>query len=127
MKKSILYVYLVTSVLLADSIVDISPISVTATGVSEKVTIQLAYAIGVVEPVSVFIDTHGTSKVDETKLEKCVREIFKLTPKGIIESLNLLEPIYSKTASYGHFGREEDSFHWEKIDKVKDIKSFFNI
>ncbi len=96
-------------------------------GVSEKVTIQLAYAIGVVEPVSIYVDTHGTSNVDDTKLESAVREIFKLTPKGIIESLDLLKPRYFKTASYGHFGREEDSFTWEKLDKVEDIKSYFNI
>ena len=101
--------------------------NLVAAEVSEKVTIQLAYAIGVVEPVSVFVETHGTSKVDERKLEKCVREIFKLTPKGIIESLDLLKPIYTKTASYGHFGREEDTFHWEKLDKVEDIKNYFNM
>ena len=101
--------------------------NLVAAGVSEKVTIQLAYAIGVIDPVSVFVETHGTSNVDESKLEKCVREIFKLTPKGIIESLDLLKPIYTKTATYGHFGRTEDNFHWERLDKVKDIQSYFNI
>ncbi len=101
--------------------------NLVAAKVSEKVTIQLAYAIGVVEPVSIYVDTHGTCHVDETKLESCVREIFKLTPKGIIESLDLLKPRYLKTASYGHFGRDEDEFSWEKLDKVEDIKSYFNI
>ncbi len=101
--------------------------NLVASKVSEKVTIQLAYAIGVVEPVSIYVDTHGTCHVDETKLESCVREIFKLTPKGIIESLDLLKPRYLKTASYGHFGRDEDEFSWEKLDKVEDIKSYFNI
>jgi len=101
--------------------------NLVASEVCEKVTIQLAYAIGVVEPVSVYVDTHGTSSVDESKFEDCVRKIFRLTPRGIIESLDLLRPIYAKTASYGHFGREEDSFSWEKLDKVEDIKEFFNI
>jgi len=96
-------------------------------GVSEKVTVQLAYAIGVVEPVSVYVETHGTSKVDEKSLEDAVRRIFKLTPKGIIESLDLLKPRYLKTASYGHFGREEESFTWEKLDKVDEIKDYFNL
>jgi S-adenosylmethionine synthetase len=96
-------------------------------GVSEKITVQLAYAIGVVEPVSIFIDTHNMAIVDESRLEDCVRELFRLTPKGIIESLNLLRPIYTKTASYGHFGREEDSFSWEKLDKVDEIRNYFNI
>jgi len=95
--------------------------------VCDKVTIQLAYAIGVVEPVSVLVDTHGTSKVDESKLEEAVRSIFRLTPKGIIESLDLLKPRYLKTASYGHFGREEEEFTWEKLDKVEEIKDYFNI
>ncbi len=101
--------------------------NLVAANVSEKVTIQLAYAIGVVDPVSVFVDTHGSSNVDESRLESCVREIFKLTPKGIIESLDLLKPRYLKTASYGHFGRDEDEFSWERLDKVEEIKSFFNI
>jgi S-adenosylmethionine synthetase len=96
-------------------------------GVSEKITVQLAYAIGVVEPVSIFIDTHNMAMVDESRLEDCVRELFRLTPRGIIESLDLLRPIYTKTASYGHFGREEDSFSWEKLDKVDEIRNYFNI
>jgi S-adenosylmethionine synthetase len=94
-------------------------------GVCEKVTIQLAYAIGVVEPVSILVDTHGTSNIDEIKLEACVREVFKLTPRGIIESLDLLKPIYKKTAAYGHFGR--DGFSWEETDKCEEIKSYLKL
>ena len=101
--------------------------NLVASGVCDKATIQLAYAIGVVDPVSIMVNTHGTSKVEEAKLEECVKEVFRLSPKGIIESLDLLRPIYQKTATYGHFGREEDSFSWEKTDKVNDIKSFLNI
>jgi len=101
--------------------------NLVAAQVCEKVTIQLAYAIGVVEPVSVYVETHGTSKVDENKLEEAVRKIFRLTPRGIIESLDLLKPRYLKTASYGHFGREEESFTWERLDKVEEIKDYFNI
>jgi S-adenosylmethionine synthetase len=101
--------------------------NLVAAGVCEMATIQLAYAIGVVKPVSVMVDTHGTNKVDEAKLETCVKEIFSLTPKGIIESLNLLQPIYQKTAAYGHFGREDEGFSWEKTDKVEQIKDFLNI
>ncbi len=99
--------------------------NLVAAGVCDKATIQLAYAIGVVEPVSILVDTHETSYVDDTKLEACVREFFRLTPKGIIESLDLLRPIYRKTAAYGHFGREEAQFAWEKTDKVSQIKDYF--
>ena len=101
--------------------------NLVAADVCDKATIQLAYAIGVVEPVSVLVDTHGTAKVDESRLESCVREIFKLTPKGIIESLDLLRPIYRKTAAYGHFGRELPEFTWEKKDKVEAIRNFFEL
>jgi S-adenosylmethionine synthetase len=101
--------------------------NLVAADICDEATIQLAYAIGVVEPVSVLVDTHGTSKVDESRLESCVREIFSLTPKGIIKSLDLLKPIYRKTASYGHFGREDENFSWEKKDKVNDIKNYFNL
>ncbi len=101
--------------------------NLVAADVCDKATIQLAYAIGVVEPVSVLVDTHETSKVDESKLEACVREIFALTPKGIIESLDLLRPIYRKTAAYGHFGREDQGFTWEKRDKVEAIRNYFGL
>ena len=88
---------------------------------ADKVTVQIAYAIGVVEPVSIMVDTHGTNKVDEEKIEKAVAEIFNLTPKGIIESLDLLKPIYRQTAAYGHYGRELEEFSWEKMDMVKEL------
>ena len=94
-------------------------------GVADRVTVQIAYAIGVVEPVSIMVDTHGTHKVDETKIEEAVKAIFDLTPRGIIESLDLLKPIYRKTAAYGHFGRDE--FSWEKCNKVDEIKKFLGI
>ena len=99
--------------------------NLVAAGVAEKLTIQIAYAIGVVEPVSIYVDTHGSAKVDEKRIEEAVRKIFDLTPKGIIESLDLLNPIYRKTAAYGHFGREE--FNWEKTNKVDEIKEFLNL
>jgi S-adenosylmethionine synthetase len=103
--------------------------NLVASGIAEKITVQLAYAIGVVEPVSVMVNTHDSLKVevDSEKLEEVVRSVFKLTPKGIIESLDLLRPIYKKTASYGHFGREDADFTWEKTDKVSEIKSLLNI
>ena len=101
--------------------------NLVASGVCDKATIQLAYAIGVVEPVSIMVNTEGSSKVDDEKLEKCIREVFALTPKGIIEELDLLRPIYLKTASYGHFGRELPEFTWEKTDKVDNIKEYFRI
>ena len=101
--------------------------NLVASGACEKVTIQIAYAIGVVKPVSIYIDTAGTAKIDEDKIVACVEELFDLTPKGIIESLDLLKPIYRKTAAYGHFGREEDGFSWEKLDRVDDIKSFLGL
>ncbi|OQX74066.1 MAG: methionine adenosyltransferase [Campylobacteraceae bacterium 4484_4] len=101
--------------------------NLVASGVCDKATIQLAYAIGVVEPVSILVDTHGTSKVDEKRLEACVRSVFQLTPRGIIESLDLLKPIYKKTAAYGHFGRELPEFTWERTDKVVEIRDYFGI
>ncbi|HKX83140.1 MAG TPA: methionine adenosyltransferase [Pyrinomonadaceae bacterium] len=90
--------------------------NIVAAGLAEKVTVQLAYAIGVAEPVSVLVDTHGTGKVDEDKLSEAVRKNFLLTPKGIIETLDLRKPIFKETARFGHFGR--DGFSWEKTDKA---------
>jgi S-adenosylmethionine synthetase len=90
--------------------------NIVAAGLAEKCTVQLAYAIGVAEPVSVLIDTHGTGKVDEGKLSEAVRKNFQLNPKGIIETLDLRRPIYKATAAFGHFGR--DGFSWEKTDKA---------
>jgi S-adenosylmethionine synthetase len=96
--------------------------NIVAAGLAERCEVQLAYAIGVAEPVSVLVDTFGTSKVSEDKLEALVRANFKLTPKDIIETLNLRRPIYRATAAYGHFGREEASFTWEKTDKAKALR-----
>jgi len=101
--------------------------NLVAADVCDKATIQIAYAIGVVEPVSIMVDTHGTGKVAEEKIEACVRELFDLTPKGIIETLDLLRPIYRKTAAYGHFGRELPEFTWEKTDKVEAIRKSLGI
>jgi len=101
--------------------------NLVASGACEKVTIQIAYAIGVVKPVSIYVDTQGTSTVDEEKIVSCVESLFDLTPKGIIESLDLLRPIYRKTAAYGHFGREDDEFTWEKLNRVEDIKSYLGL
>jgi S-adenosylmethionine synthetase len=92
--------------------------NIVAAGLAERAEVQLAYAIGVAEPVSVRIDTFGTGKVGEAKLTELVRKNFALTPKGIIESLNLRRPIYQKTAAYGHFGRNEPEFTWEATDKA---------
>jgi S-adenosylmethionine synthetase len=97
--------------------------NIVAAGLAEKCTTQLAYAIGVADPVSVLVDTHGTGKVAEEKLSELVRSHFKLTPKGIIEELDLRRPIYKKTAAFGHFGREEDGFTWERKDKAAAIKA----
>ncbi len=85
--------------------------NIVAAGLADRCEVQLAYAIGVAEPVSVLIDTFGTAKVDEQKISDLVRANFKLTPKGIIESLNLRRPIYRKTAAYGHFGRNDAGLH----------------
>jgi len=101
--------------------------NLVASGACERATIQVAYAIGVVEPVSIMVNTHATGIVGEDKIEDCVKSVFDLTPKGIIETLDLLRPIYRKTASYGHFGRELPEFTWEKTDKVDEIKAFLKI
>jgi len=97
--------------------------NIVAAGLAERCEVQLAYAIGVAEPVSVLVDTFGTGTVDEDKLEALVRANFALTPKGIIESLNLRRPIYKATAAYGHFGREGKDFTWEATDKAEALKA----
>jgi len=97
--------------------------NVVKAGLASVCEVQLSYCIGVAEPVSVNVDTFGTSQADENKISKAIREVFKLTPAGIIEELNLLRPIYQKTAAYGHFGRQEEGFSWENTDKVDDLKS----
>ncbi len=101
--------------------------NLVASGACEKVTIQIAYAIGVAAPVSIYVDTHDTAVVDEEKITACIEALFDLTPKGIITSLDLLRPIYRKTAAYGHFGREEEGFSWEKLDRVDEIKTYLGI
>ena len=95
--------------------------NLVAAGICERCEVELAYAIGVAEPVSVFITTFGTGKISDDKIEGAVRELFELKPAGIITSLDLKKPIFQKTASYGHFGR--DIFSWEKTDKVEAIKA----
>jgi S-adenosylmethionine synthetase len=97
--------------------------NIVAAGLAQKCTIQLAYAIGVAEPVSVLIDTHGTGVISDEALSTLVRENFELTPRGIIESLDLRRPIYKKTARFGHFGRTEEEFTWERTDKAEILRS----
>ncbi len=92
--------------------------NIVAAGLADKCTVQLAYAIGVAEPVSVRVDTHGTGRFDEDQLAETVRKNFELTPKGIIETLDLQRPIFKATAKFGHFGRTNDEFSWEKTDKA---------
>jgi S-adenosylmethionine synthetase len=101
--------------------------NLVSAGVAEKVTVQLAYAIGISEPVSVMVDTHGSSSIESYRIEESIRAIFSLTPAGIIQELELLKPIYKKTASYGHFGREDMGFSWEKINRVDEIKKYLSI
>lgn len=96
--------------------------NLVASGLADRCEVQLAYAIGVAEPVSVLVDTFGTGKLDEKTLERLVRENFQLTPKGIIESLKLRRPIYKKTAAYGHFGRNDADFTWEATDKAAKLR-----
>ena len=96
--------------------------NIVAAGIADRCEVQLAYAIGVAEPVSVLVDTKGTSKIDEDKISDLVRDHFKLTPSGIIESLNLRRPIFKKTAAYGHFGRSEPEFTWERTDKAEALR-----
>ena len=96
--------------------------NVVAAGIADRVEIQLAYAIGVADPVSVLVDTFGTGKISGNKISDLIRGNFQLTPRGIIESLNLRRPIYKKTASYGHFGRAEPEFTWEQTDKAAKLK-----
>ena len=98
--------------------------NIVAAGLASKCEVQLAYAIGVAEPVSVLVDTFGTSKIPDSEIVKRVKANFRLTPRGIIETLGLLEKgrIYSDTASYGHFGRTGETFTWEKTDKAEALK-----
>lgn len=95
--------------------------NVVGADLADKCGIQVAYAIGVAEPVSLMVDTFGTGKIEDSKLSELLLKIFDFTPGGIIEALQLLKPIYRKTASYGHFGRPEKEFTWERTDRVKDL------
>ncbi len=97
--------------------------NIVAAGLADEIEVQLAYAIGVVDPVSVSANTFGTNKIPEAQIVKIIKEIFSLTPKGIIETLNLRRPIFKQTAVFGHFGREEKDFTWEYLDKVEEIKN----
>jgi S-adenosylmethionine synthetase len=97
--------------------------NIVAAGLADRCEVQLAYAIGIAEPVSVLVETFGTSKVDPESIPELVRAHFKLTPKGIIESLKLRRPIYCKTAAYGHFGRNDPDFTWEATDKAAKLAS----
>lgn len=96
--------------------------NIVAAGLAKECLVQLAYAIGVAEPVSVMVDTNGTGVIPDSRLTELVRANFELTPKGIIKNLDLLRPIFRKTAAYGHFGRELPEFTWEKTDKVEALK-----
>ncbi len=96
--------------------------NLVASGLADEVEVQLAYAIGVADPVSVYVDTFGTGKTDPEKLVEFVRENFQMTPRGIMESLRLRRPIFKKTAAYGHFGRTEPEFTWEATDKVEALR-----
>ena len=96
--------------------------NIVAAELAERCEVQLAYAIGVSEPVSVLIDTDGTAKIEEAKIQQLVRELFPLTPGGIIQYLNLRRPIYQKTAAGGHFGRDDADFTWEKVNRVDELK-----
>jgi S-adenosylmethionine synthetase len=95
--------------------------NLVAAGIAERALIQLAYAIGVADPVSVHVETYGTGRIPEEKMVALVRDHFSLTPKGIIESLDLRRPIYKQTAAFGHFGRPLPDFTWEKTDKANAL------
>ncbi|MGD0883317.1 MAG: methionine adenosyltransferase [Thermodesulfovibrionales bacterium] len=96
--------------------------NIVAAGIAERIEVQIAYAIGIPEPVSIFVDTFGTGKVPNEKIISLIRKNFELTPKAIIESLNLRRPIYRKTAAYGHFGRDDRDFTWETTDRAETLK-----
>jgi S-adenosylmethionine synthetase len=97
--------------------------NIVASGLASRCEVQLAYAIGVVDPVSVMVDTFGSGQIDETRLSEIVREVFPLTPRGIIEYLDLRRPIFKPTAAYGHFGRSEKEFTWEKTNQAAALQS----
>ena len=96
--------------------------NIVAAGMAERVQVQIAYAIGVPEPVSVLAETYGTGKIPQEKIVKLIRKNFDLTPKGMIDTLDLRRPIFKKTAAYGHFGRNDPDFTWEKTDKAETLR-----
>jgi len=98
--------------------------NIVASGIAKKCEVELAYSIGEAEPVSLFVDTFGTGKIDDDKLATIVRKEFPLKPYEIIKYLKLKRPIYKKTAAYGHFGRINENFSWEKADKINDLKKY---
>lgn len=101
--------------------------NVVASGAAARAEVQVAYAIGVANPVGIYLETFGTENVDPSRIEAAIREVFDLRPGAIVEQLNLLRPIYRKTAAYGHFGRELPEFSWEKLDRVDQLRSILNI
>jgi S-adenosylmethionine synthetase len=101
--------------------------NVVASGAADRAEVQVAYAIGVANPVGIYLETFGTEKLDPVLIEKAIREVFDLRPKAIVEQLDLLRPIYAKTAAYGHFGRELPEFTWEKLDRVDALRSALNL
>jgi S-adenosylmethionine synthetase len=96
--------------------------NIVAAGLAQRAQVQVAYAIGLADPVSIMVDTYGTGKVSNQILEGLIRRHFDFTPMGIIKYLDLRRPIYAKTAAYGHFGRSEPTFTWERTDRVKDLR-----
>lgn len=101
--------------------------NVVASGAADRAEVQVAYAIGVANPVGIYLETFGTAKVDPIKIEQAIRDTFDLRPRAIVETLDLKRPIYSKTAAYGHFGRELPDFTWEKLDRVGALRAFLNL
>lgn len=101
--------------------------NVVASGAADRAEVQVAYAIGVANPVGIYLETFGTEKVATSAIEEAIREIFDLRPRAIVEQLDLLRPIYAKTAAYGHFGRELPEFSWEKLDRVDALRSALNL
>nr|WP_318032850.1 methionine adenosyltransferase [Mycoplasmopsis cynos] len=100
--------------------------NLVAAGVADRLEIQLSYAIGIAQPVSVMVETFGTEKIDSQTILSIIDEVFDLTPKGIIDVLELRKPIYAKTSYFGHFGRKDVEFPWEKLNRVEQIKTFIN-
>ncbi|MBN3037053.1 MAG: methionine adenosyltransferase domain-containing protein, partial [Candidatus Diapherotrites archaeon] len=101
--------------------------NIVAAGLADSCEVQISYIIGVAKPTCVFVDTFGTSKVPEDDIEKAVVELWDLRPGAVISYLNMLRPIYRKTAAYGHFGRNDPDFAWEKTDKVDELRKRFNL